>query len=229
MTDIPVSNGSMPEIKSNPQRLIWAFLAIVLIGVGLYSLFTFLKGQEQQIPTVKLADYGAVPQFDLLDQDGKPATRKNFDGHIWVADLVFTRCAGTCPMLTHAMLGLQRSLTAKSNVLLASFSADPIYDRPAVLRKYADSYGADTKYWTFMTGSIPDIYSIAKDGFHLPVDSVGGDTGQPIVHSERFALVDSRGHIRGYYDGTSNEVQQKVMMDIGDLMREERQAKEEIK
>lgn len=201
------------------QNLLWALLAVVLLGVGTYSLFSWLKEQEVREPTKVLADYGQVPPFTLTNQDGRIVKRTEFDGHIWLADLIFTRCSGTCPMITQSMLAIERSLARTPNVKLVSFTADPTHDSPEVLLKYGTSYGADFGQWSFLTGPVPVIYDIAKNGFHLPIDSVGGDQNVPIVHSERIVLVDETGHIRGYYDGTTREVQQQVLTDIGDLMR----------
>ena len=126
-------------------------------------------------------------------------------------------------MMTSKMASLQKSMMKTGDVRLISFSVDPTRDTPEVLEKYAKDFGADTKTWFFLTGPVSTMYTLAKNGFHLPVDSVGGDQTSPIVHSERFVLVDASGHIRGYYDGTSEEMQPKLLMDMGDLMREAKQ------
>jgi protein SCO1 len=39
------------------------------------------------------------------------------------------------------------------------------------------------------------------------------------VHSTKLVLVDVDGVIRGYYDGTSEEVVQKLLTDLGNLLR----------
>ncbi len=43
---------------------------------------------------------------------------------------------------------------------------------------------------------------------------------EPITHSTRFALVDGRGRIRGYYDGTAMETVSQLSNDVGNLLSE---------
>jgi protein SCO1 len=125
--------------------------------------------------------------------------------------------------MTSKLASIQKSLTKTPQVKIVSFSVDPDRDTPQALRKYAKGYNIDTTQWDFLTGPREQIFTLAKNGFHLPVDSVGGDKGSPIVHSERFVLVDKHGHVRGYFDGGSDEVQPKLLTAIGDLMRQEKQ------
>src|SRR4051812_19252069 len=212
----------MPDTKKT-QRILWTVLAVALIGMGIFALNKWLRGQELQQPTRTLSALGIVPDFTLTKQDKTPLSLKDMKGKIWVADMIFTNCEGTCPMLTTAMASLQQSLVKKNtDVQLVSISVDPNNDSPEVLTDYAKTFHADTKSWSFLTGPVSTIYTLAKDGFKLTLDSANADTKEPIVHSERFVLIDKQGVIRGYYDGTADDVQTKVLTDIGDLMREEK-------
>lgn len=202
----------------------WTVLAVALLGMGVYALNDWMRGQVLVKPTRTIAALGMVPDFTLTKQDKTPLSLKDLKGKIWVADMIFTNCEGTCPMLTATMASLQQSLVKKNTgVQLVSFSVDPNNDTPEVLTDYAKQYGADTKTWSFLTGPVSTIYSLAKDGFKLTLDSANADTKEPIVHSERLVLVDRSGVIRGYYDGTADDAQSKILTDIGDLMREEKQ------
>jgi protein SCO1/2 len=212
----------MPDTKTT-QRILWTVLAVALIGIGIYALNDWLRGQELKTPTRTLSALGIVPDFTLTKQDKTPLSLKDLKGKIWVADMIFTNCEGTCPMLTAAMANLQQSLIKKNTgVQLVSFSVDPNNDTPEVLTDYAKQYGADTRTWSFVTGPVATIYSLAKNGFKLTLDSANADTKEPIVHSERLVLIDKSGIIRGYYDGTADDTQSKILTDIGDLMREEK-------
>ena len=62
------------------------------------------------------------------------------------------------------------------------------------------------------------MQGLAKDAFHLTVEE-GTDPKEPIIHSKRFVLVDQDGHIRGYYNSEEAEAKQKLLTDIGVLMR----------
>jgi len=213
----------MPEPKTT-QRILWTILAVALISIDIYALNDWLRGQELKAPTRTLSALGIVPDFTLTKQDKTPLSLKDLKGKIWVADMIFTNCEGTCPMLTAAMANLQQSLIKKNTgVQLVSISVDPNNDTPEILADYAKQFHADLRTWSFVTGPVSTIYTLAKDGFKLTLDSVGGDTKSPIVHSERLVLVDKQGIIRGYYDGTADDTQSKILTDIGDLMREEKE------
>jgi protein SCO1/2 len=213
----------MPDTKTT-QRILWTVLAVALIGIGIYALNQWLRGQELKTPTRTLSALGIVPDFTLTKQDKTPLSLKDMKGKIWVADLIFTNCEGTCPMLTQAMANLQQSLIKKNTgVELISFSVDPNNDTPDALTNYAKQFHADLRTWSFLTGPVSTIFRVAKDGFKLTLDSANADTKVPIVHSESFVLIDKQGVIRGYYDGTADDAQAKVLSDIGDLMREDKE------
>ena len=51
-----------------------------------------------------------VPDFAFRDQDGKAVTAQDLRGKVWVADFIFTGCAGACPQLTQRMAALSRGV-----------------------------------------------------------------------------------------------------------------------
>ena len=55
---------------------------------------------------------GEIPQFELTAQTGQPFDSHTLDGHIWVADFIYTTCDGPCPMMSHQMRGIQNSTRA---------------------------------------------------------------------------------------------------------------------
>lgn len=205
------------------NRLLWAALAVALLGIGIFALNDWLHSQELKTPTRELPSYGAIPPFILTTQDNTAFGLEQLKGKIWVADLIFTNCAGTCPMLSTRMAAIQESLAKTGTaVQLVSISVDPNNDTPEVLKEYAKHYHADPKRWTFLTGKVATIYTIAKNGFHLTLDSAHADIHEPITHSERLVLIDKTGNIRGYYNGTEEDSQSKLLIDIGDLIRGEK-------
>lgn len=212
--------------KNTSQRLLWAGLVVALLAIGIYALNDWLKKQEITEPSRIIPVLGTVPEFALTDQGGKPFGTGDLKGKIYVVDLIFTNCAGTCPMLTAEMASLQKSLKKTNDVHLVSISVDPNNDTPEILADYAKKYNADLTSWHFLTGKVSTIYTVAKDGFKMTVDSVSDDIQNPIVHSERFALVDKQGRIRAFYNGTEPESKEKLLFDIGDLMREEKKEAE---
>lgn len=160
---------------------------------------------------------GVVPEFRFTTQEGKTLTRADMLGKIWVADFIFTRCTGPCPVMTSRMAEVSRGLTKAKDVKLLSVSVDPDHDTPSVLAEYASRMGADPKNWIFLTGPKGEIDEFARKGMFQPLayDPKGVPT-----HSTRFLVIDREGRIRSCRNLDEPELVQKLFMDIGDLLRE---------
>ncbi len=166
---------------------------------------------------------GAVPEFSLTERNGQPFGLQDLRGKIWVADFIFTNCAGTCPIMTTAMTDIQQMALAENldEVRLVSITVDPERDSLAVLQRFADGYGALKDRWYFLTGDGAAIQQLANKGFLLSAAaSTGAAAEEPIIHSNRFVLVDRQGRIRGYYDGTDEESVKLLLHDLRTLYRE---------
>src|SRR5262245_37883616 len=57
-----------------------------------------------------------LPEFDLENQQGQLTDLYDLHGSVWVADFIFTRCAGTCPMMTPRMAELQREFASSATL-----------------------------------------------------------------------------------------------------------------
>ena len=113
---------------------------------------------------------------------------------------------------------MQESLRKVGDAKLVIFTVDPKNDTPERLAEYARKYQAEEGRWLFLTGGAEQMQDLAKNSFHLAVEE-GTDPNEPIIHSKRFILVDREGHIRGYYNSDEPEAKQKLLHDIGTLMR----------
>lgn len=156
------------------------------------------------------AGIGKVAEFELVNNLGKAFGSKDLAGRVWVANFIFTRCAGPCPEMSRLMSRLQKRLP--ESVMLVSFSVDPEYDKPDILAKYAAQYDADLKRWFFLTGEKEKIFNIAKNSFHLAVAEGAGGV-RDLTHSTRFALVDRDGTILNTYDSSDPAQIDKLVAD----------------
>ena len=152
-----------------------------------------------------------VPAFELTDSGGKPFSREQLKGKVWVADFIFTTCAGPCPIMSKNLAGIQRSYLLEQGIDFVSVSVNPEYDSPAVLTEYARRFKADTGRWHFLTGPREKIQDLALTGFKI------GSKENPIFHSTFFILVDGNFNIRGYYEGTNKEKIRQLFKDIARL------------
>ena len=155
--------------------------------------------------------FGALQPFQLRSQTGELFDSKSLEGHIWVADFFFTSCPGPCPLMNHKLSEIQRQTADIPDVKLVSFTVDPANDTPVVLAAYARRFNADSSRWFFLTGPQAALNDLGLNQFKL--NSVDGST----AHSTRFALVDQRMQIRGYYSTDDDSFMPKLIRDIRDL------------
>ena len=194
------------------RGLIGALLVLPVIAVAV----TWLGRGRFTATAARLPDLGAVSDFALIEASERPVRLADLRGKVWIASFIFTRCAGSCPVMTHHLALLQKQLPARDDLRLVSVSVDPERDRPEVLAKYAAANGADRSRWLFLTGDKKGIYKLSRDAFHLTVDDTAGTLEEPVLHSTKLVLVDRNGIVRGYYDGTDVAAQKQL---VGDVLR----------
>ena len=186
----------------------WVYLFLLIVIIGLITILQ--PNREQEI----LPIIGQIPTFDLIDQDGNKFTLDNLKGNVWLADFIFTTCAGPCPIMTERMSTVQHDLIGIDKLQFVSFTVNPDYDTPEVLKKYAKRFDADITSWSFVTGKYEQIQELIANGFKM------GDEEEIVFHSTRFALVDHDGNLRGYYSGTEPKEHDNLTRDIYSLIKE---------
>ena len=188
------SRAAAPRVSpALATALVVLLLAVVAAAVW---LLTTRPGGGPDLPRL-----GAAPAFTLVSEQGKTVTRADYAGKVCIADFIFTRCGGSCPILSARMAALAERMVGVPSIRFVSFGVDPEYDTPEVLAEYGRKLGADPARWTFLHGERPVIRALIKDGFKLAIEDGVADSVEPILHSTRFVLVDGEGTIRGYYDG----------------------------
>ncbi|HWD21132.1 MAG TPA: SCO family protein [Verrucomicrobiae bacterium] len=146
-----------------------------------------------------------MPDFSLQDENSHPLDLADLRGKIWIADVIFTRCAGQCLLMSAHLAALQKELPPTLPIRFVSFTTDPAFDSPAILKKYAERYNADAARWIFLTGDKSALRHAIVDGLKLAaIDKTVAeqqDANDLFVHSAKFVLIDGAGQIRGYFDG----------------------------
>jgi cytochrome oxidase Cu insertion factor (SCO1/SenC/PrrC family) len=102
------------------------------------------------------------------------------------------------------------------DVQLVTITVDPEFDTPEVLKKYSERVGGSDR-WHFLTGPKDKVEETVSKGF---LQALAKEPSGMPVHSTRFILVDRDGWMRGFQDGNDPEVVQKLLMDIGSVLRE---------
>lgn len=205
------------EIQKTAKTIFTPVL-IVLFFVGVIMLMLFYTTMHEHRTSNDLENFNEVPDFTLIDQFGDALTNTDLHGKFWIGNFIFTNCGGSCPTMTFQMRELQKEIPSHLPVRFISISVDPERDTPGVLRSYAEEWEADQQRWLFLTGEAEHIYSLARDGFLLGVEPEGGTLIEPIMHSQKFVLIDNGGMIRGYYDGFDESEIMQLKDDLNFLL-----------
>jgi len=194
---------------------LFAVLVIAAFAITVFFSYRSWKLGETRAP-VSLPRIGKVADFVVTDQDGHSLRIGALRGKIWVADFVCTRCPGPYAVMSSRFAELDRNFSGSDILKLVSFTLDPEYDTPDVLKRYAQHYEASAR-WRFVTGGKNQIHDLTVAGFRAETKTP--DSEPDHFGTTTFALVDGEGVIRAYYDGSSAEVVQRILTDVGSLLR----------
>jgi protein SCO1/2 len=149
----------------------------------------------------------AVPDFRLVNQNGKPISLRQYRGQTVLLTFIYTRCPfpDFCPRVSHEFAAIDRQLRANparyGKTHLLSISFDPAHDSPKVLREYGFSCagGRDAAlfaHWEFSAIPSTELPEFA-DYFALTYKEEGG----VITHSLSTAVIAPDGKIFRWYHG----------------------------
>ena len=147
-----------------------------------------------------------VPNFALVNQDGRSIHLQQFQGKPLLLTFVYTRCPfpDYCLRMSSNFSQILQQLAKQPQVFartqLLSISIDPKDDTPAVMRSYGARYVGQTdpnfRHWEFATGS-PEQVRQAADFFGLVYNQKDGQ----IVHSLSTVLIGKDGKVLKVYSG----------------------------
>ncbi|HEY8203226.1 MAG TPA: SCO family protein [Pyrinomonadaceae bacterium] len=151
----------------------------------------------------------AIPDFTLVNQDGRPIRLAQYKGKALALTFVYTRCLqpDQCTLMSNNFAAIDKELQqqpevyAKTHLLTVSF--DPEYDTPKVMRSYGAShtgrYSDETfQHWEFATGTADEVKRIAEYfGLRYIKDSSTGE--EQVIHSLRTAVIDPNGKLVKLY------------------------------
>ena len=144
-----------------------------------------------------------VMPFSFVNQDEKTISNDDYAGKVYLVEFFFSTCPTICPKMNKNLVDIQNTFPDRPDFGIASFTINPEYDTPSVLKTYAENYGVTNPNWHCMTGEKEAIYNLANTGFNLYAAQVEGADGG-FEHSGNFALIDKEGYIRSRTDAFGN-------------------------
>jgi len=165
---------------------------------------------DVSLPVFKKGEPAA--RFELTDQEGNQFDSATLKGKVWMGSVFFANCPGPCFRENQAIADIVREID-DPNFIAVSLTCDPENDTPAALAHYADRFEADPQRWKFLTGDMDVIKRVGTKTFLLPVE-IG-------VHSERGAVFDREGRLRGSYHLLQEDRVERLKKLIRDVLAEE--------
>ena len=104
--------------------------------------------------------------------------------------------------MTTNMVWLQDKIKDNPKVKLLSHTVFPEEDTVEVLKKYTKEKGVIDTKWNLVTGNQKEIYKIARQSYLVVKTGKPEELYDIILHTENFVLIDQKGRIRGFYNGT---------------------------
>jgi protein SCO1 len=148
----------------------------------------------------------AVPNFKLLNQDGKTIDIDRFRGKVLLVTFIYTRCPlpDYCIRMSQNFATVQHLLAANpllyNKTHLLSVSFDPAHDTPKVLRSYGNMYtgehgAAAFSHWDFAAPAASEVDAVDQF-FDVGVSPGGNNT---LTHTLSTAIISPSGKIFRWY------------------------------
>ncbi len=207
-------------MKKNKYTYVWVGLVILIFGIIFVPEIAKRIGDKKVVQENRMHQKGSsdqlaylslngerrrVPEFAFLNQDSLLISNEDYKGKVFVVDFFFTSCPTICPLMSTNLVEIQNEFRDFDNFGVASFTINPEYDTPIVLKEYAEKYGITDMDWHLLTGDRQEILDLANIGFNI---YAAADPNVPggFEHSGLFALVDKEGFLRSRLDDFGNPI-----------------------
>jgi protein SCO1 len=166
-----------------------------------------------------------VPDYRLVNQDGKAIRIHDYRGKALVLTFIYTRCQqpDQCTLMSNNFAAVDQELQKQPELFgrthLLSISFDPEYDTPKVLRSYGAAFTGkysdeNFAHWEFASGTGDEVKGIAQFfGLRYYHDEQSG--ADQVIHSLRTAVIGPDGKIVKVYRGNEwkpNEVLKEIQV-----------------
>jgi len=143
-------------------------------------------------------DFKTVPDFSLLDVDGKELTQSTFENKWSIVFFGYTNCPDVCPITLQVMKNVISKLAEQNKEApqIVFVSVDPVRDTSDVMKNYISFFN---KEFIGITGELTDVHALTSAlGI---VASFTANTEDPenyiVDHTASLLLIDPQKRLRG--------------------------------
>ncbi|MBD8879136.1 SCO family protein [Rhodanobacter sp. 7MK24] len=190
-------------------------LALFLLSLaGILLLSACHRGSDLPFKLTDIGGHMPDLQFQLTDDNGKPASAADFRGKVVLLYFGYTHCPDVCPLtLAQLHAALQKLGKAADDVRILFVSVDPARDTPAVMHAYVNAFDKRAVGLTGSAGAIEALSKRYRSGFTREPASDGGN--YEVTHSSAIYVFDRNGHARVL---DANAPQEDLVHDLGLLL-----------
>ena len=207
-------------MKAKKYSYIWVGLVILIFGIIFIPRIVNRINRQEVVQDSRMHNKNSaeklayitlngenrkVPEFSFLNQDSLLISNEDYKGKVYLIDFFFTTCPTICPLMSRNLVEIQDEFREFDEFGVASFTINPEYDTPRVLKEYAENYGITDMDWHLLTGDLDQVYDLANVGFNMYA-AINSEVPGGFEHSGLFALVDKEGYIRSRLDQFGNPI-----------------------
>jgi cytochrome oxidase Cu insertion factor (SCO1/SenC/PrrC family) len=182
-------------------RLALAAAAVFVVMVGSIPMASASSRRQADAVVTESVDglpaviSGRAPDFNLVDQNGRPVTLASLRGFTVALTFLDPVCTTDCPLIAQEFRQADQRLgSAATKVKFVAIAANPVYHSVAVIDAFDRQEGLDeVPNWLFLTGStarlrsVLNAYAVADDV--LPA-------GGMVAHADSAFVIDADGTSR---------------------------------
>lgn len=203
----------MLEMNKNVKLISILVTVLSIVGIG----FFWYNTNKIELPILGDPEH-VLESFSFVNQDSTIITEKDRAGKVAVIEFFFTTCPTICPIMNKNLQPVYEAFKDREDFIMLSHTVNPAYDDVKVLQKYSEVIGAKAPTWNLLTGDKKQIYDAARLDYLMSVVEPTTNIEDDFIHTEKVALIDQNGKIRGYYDATDEESMKLLIKSIKTLL-----------
>lgn len=223
-------------IKAMNKRKILILVFIIIGLITVYIIGGIIMKDPERLPVYNPIDINpelvdsslqrvgrnfTTGPFTVVNHLGDTITEKSIEGKIRVVNFFFTTCPSICIDMTREMHQVQNAFADNERVIILSHTVMPDIDSVPVLYRYAELHNINPSVWWLVRAEEPEIQRLARKVYFAVKAGDGADDDHGFIHTENVVLVDTRGRLRGFYDGTDPEDMQLLVRHINILLKDD--------
>jgi protein SCO1/2 len=179
------------------RRRVLGVAAALLVAAGCGDKGSSASAPKTSFQSTDITGVAYARQLELPDAEGKLRSLSEFRGKVVVVFFGYTQCPDVCPTTMAELSQVRRALGPDGSKLQVLFvTVDPERDSAAVLKAYAENFGAG---FIGLRGNAEQTKAAARE-FKVFFEKAPGKTESTytVDHSAAAFIFDTQGRVRLY-------------------------------